>query len=196
MKSRSPTLFGALVLACCLAAPALHAAAATDPAAVPLSKVQLPAFPVVQLPKEARKPFSEDEVAWERVYVLAGERLLPVEGRYLRRLFSVGSAGLTEQGVMAHYAREIEALGGIRLATYRKGEDAVLRQGGLEPKRAFEKMRQLDGSSMEQYLIRSARGNVWISVGVFDGGQNGSLVVVEEQPFRQSVKPLPLAGGK
>ena len=72
----------------------------------------------------------------------------------------------------------------------------MLRQSGLEPKRAFEKLHHFTGSSIiEQYLIRSAKGNIWISVGIFDDGLNGSLVVVEEQPFKQTVAPLPSVGG-
>ena len=174
----------------------LPASAMTDPASVPITRATLPAFPFVPPPAGSPKPFNEDAITWERVYVLTGERFAPIEGRYYRRLFSVESAGLTEATVLQHYGQKIGALGGVKLATLTKDNDAVLRQSGLERKQAFEKLRHLAGSSIiEQYLIRSAEGNVWISIGIFDGRLNGSLVVVQEQPFRQTVAPLPSVGG-
>lgn len=190
-------LYRALGLATCLATAAPLAASATDPASIPVSTVKMPAFPFVQLPKEAPKPFNEESSTWERVYVLAGDRLKAVEGRYYRRLFSVDSAGLDTERVLQHFAREIGALGGAKLVTLKKNDDAILRRGGQDPKRAFDKLRQLEGSSViDQYLIRAPKGNVWISVGIFDDGQNGSIVVVEEQAFRPSVAPLPRTGQK
>jgi len=175
---------------------ALPASAMTDPASVPITSATLPAFPFVPPPAGSPKPFSEDAVTWERVYVLTGERIAPIEGRYYRRLFSAKSAGSTEAAVLQYYGQKIGDLGGVKLATLTKDNDAVLRQGGMEPKRAFEKLRHFTGSSIiEQYLIRSTKGNIWISVGIFDDGLNGSLVVVEEQPFKQTVAPLPSIGG-
>jgi len=195
VKRRVLTPLGAVMLAASLGTLAVPACAMTDPASVPVTRATLPAFPFVAPPAASPKPFSEDAVTWERVYVLAGDRLAPVEGRYYRRLFSVQSAGLTEATVLQHYRQQIGALGGVKLATFTKGNDAVLRQGGQESKQAFEKLRHFTGSSsIEQYLIRGANGNVWISIGIFDDGLNGSLVVVEEQPFRQTVAPLPRAG--
>jgi hypothetical protein len=183
---------GAVMLAGALVLPAF---AMTDPASVPVTRATLPAFPFLLPPAGAPKPFSEDAVTWERVYVLTGERIAPIEGRYYRRLFSVKSAGSTEAAVLQYYGHKIGDLGGVKLATLTKDNDAVLRQSGLEPKRAFEKLRHFTGSStIEQYLIRSPKGNIWISIAIFDDGLNGSLVVVEEQPFRQTVAPLPRAG--
>ena len=193
MKRPALTPLGAVMLAGALVLPA---SAMTDPASVPITRATLPAFPFVPPPAGSPKPFSEDAVTWERVYVLARERLAPIEGRYYRRLFSVKSEGATEAMVLQYYEQKIGTLGGVKLATLTKDNDAVLRQSGLEPKQAFEKLRHFTGSSIiEQYLIRSAKGNVWISVGIFDDGLNGSLVVVEEQPFRQTVAPLPRVGG-
>jgi OmpA-OmpF porin, OOP family len=187
------TALGAVMLAGALVLPA---SAMTDPASVPITSATLPAFPFVPPPAGSPKPFSEDAVTWERVYVLTGERIAPIEGRYYRRLFSAKSAGSTEAAVLQYYGQKIGDLGGVKIATLTKDNDAVLRQGGMEPKRAFEKLRHFTGSSIiEQYLIRSPKGNIWISVGIFDDGLNGSLVVVEEQPFKQTVAPLPSIGG-
>lgn len=193
MKRPALTPLGAVMLAGALVLPA---SAMTDPASLPIARATLPAFPFVPPPAGSPKPFSEDAVTWERVYVLTRERLAPIEGRYYRRLFSVKSEGATEAMVLQYYEQKIGALGGVKLATLTKDNDAVLRQSGLETKQAFEKLRHFTGSSIiEQYLIRSAKGNVWISLGIFDDGLNGSLVVVEEQPFRQTVAPLPRVGG-
>ncbi|WP_156368646.1 hypothetical protein [Duganella sp. Leaf61] len=193
MKRPALTPLGAVMLAGALVLPA---SAMTDPASVPITRATLPAFPFVPPPAGSPKPFSEDAVTWERVYVLTGERLVPIEGRYYRRLFSAKSAGASEAAVLQYYGQKISDLGGVKLATFTKDNDAVLRQSGLEPKRAFEKLHHFTGSSIiEQYLIRSAKGNIWISVGIFDDGLNGSLVVVEEQPFKQTVAPLPSVGG-
>lgn len=183
----------AAVLAACLAVAApLAWAAPVDPATVPVSAAAIPPFPVVQLPKEVAKATNQQATGWDRVYVLAGERLQPVEGRYLRRMFLVQSAGLSAEKVMQHYAREIAALGGVRVATLAKGNDAVLGPAGAERERAYRKLRQFESNDvLDQYLIRTPKGNLWIGVSVFDGGLNGSIVVVEEQPFTPSVAPLP-----
>lgn len=192
MKRPALAQLGAVMLAGALVLPAF---AMTDPASVPVTRATLPAFPFLLPPAGSPKPFSEDAVTWERVYVLTGERIAPIEGRYYRRLFSVKSAGATEAAVLQYYGQKIGDLGGVKLATLTKDNDAVLRQSGLEPKRAFEKLRHFTGSSIiEQYLIRSPKGNIWFSIAIFDDGLNGSLVVVEEQPFKQTVAPLPRAG--
>lgn len=184
------TLCRSLILATCLAAP-LAGAQAVDPATVPVSKAALPAFPFVQLPKESPTTFSDREISWDRVYVLAGSQLRPVEGRFRLRSFSVKSAGLSTDGVMTHYERAIGALGGVKLATYRKGQNGLLPANDAERDRVFRKLRQFDSADvLEQYLIRSPQGNVWISVAVFDGELNGSIAVVQEQPFKPSVNLL------
>lgn len=179
-----------MLLAACLAVP-VAGAAPVDPATVPVSKATLPAFPFVQLPKESPQIFHESEINWDRVHVLAGSQIRPVEGRYRIRNFSVQSAGLTTDKVLQHYEREIGALGGVKLATLKRGDTALLPAEESARPKAWKKLGQIGSSDvLDQYLIRTPGGNVWIGVSVFDDGLNGSLVVVQEQPFKPSVSLL------
>ena len=62
----------------------------------------------------------------------------------------------------------------------------------MDEKKALKRLRQFDGMrSFNQYLIPSAKGNVWIAVAIVSGRLNTRISVVEEQVFKASVAPLP-----
>ena len=188
----------AVAAAPAMEAPAAPAAAPAAPAkpfdlqSVPVTTTPLPPFPFIGTPPKVGSGYPEKAIEFDRAYVVAGSGLRAVEGRVYERSFPHGTADLTPEDILKRYERDIKAMGGVKVNTMLPTDPAFLQQNSVDEKKALKRLRQFDGMrSFDQYLIRSAKGNVWIAVAIVSGGLNTRISVVEEQTFKASVAPLP-----
>lgn len=163
-----------------------------DMQSVPQTTASLPPFPFVKVPPKVGSGYPEKTIEFDRAYVVAGSALRAVEGKVYERSFPHGTADLTPEDILMRYERDIKAMGGVKVNTMLPTDPAFLQQNSIDEKKALKRLRQFDGMrSFDQYLIRSAKGNVWIAVAIVSGGLNTRISVVEEQAFKASVAPLP-----
>lgn len=180
------------------AAPGVPVDAATkvfDPASVPLSTATLPPFPYVELPPKA-DGYHKKESAFDRAFVLAGSELRAVEGRTMLRFFPPNAVKMSTLEAFRNYDNAIKALGGVRVNTVHPLDEGFMALNGLDRKSLLAKLRvpnlerstPSDTPTFAQYLVRTEKGNVWISAFFFDGENNMGLLTIEEKPMEQTVK--------
>jgi OOP family OmpA-OmpF porin len=173
---------------------AVKPAPAFDISSVPMSEVPLPAFPYIMVPKEVDENASQvTELMFDRKYVLAGASLLPVEGHFLRRYFSIDKLKMSPLEAFRNYSNYMKSLGGVKVNSMHPLNDSLVKQtkGGAEA--VVKNLGQLgvdaenpdDAPSFVQYLIRKPTGNIWISYALY--GAFVSLAVIEEKPMQQRV---------
>jgi outer membrane protein OmpA-like peptidoglycan-associated protein len=178
------------------AAPAVAAAPATpaaspgkfDISSVPMSSAALPPFPYLDWPAgliDGHKFVKESP--FDRVYVIAGAQLLPVEGRYENRRFMNSEVQLSDLAAQRNYELAIKALGGVKVSAMAPTNPAMLAQnkddlGDL----VVNKMRvDMNPDSYDYYLIRKPEGNVWI--GLFVGGGSTQIITLAEGQLKPIV---------
>ncbi|KQQ96817.1 hypothetical protein ASF77_02135 [Massilia sp. Leaf139] len=173
------------------AAPA--AVAPFDLQSVPVSSAKLPPFPYVERPKDM-EGYHNEEQQFDRIYVIAGKELRPVEGHYQQRWFPPRAAKMSLLEAYRNYDNAFRALGAVRVDTANPADPAFIEQNGgkealLKRLRLPNLPRELPGDvpAYAQYLLRTPDTNVWLSFSVFDDGNNVSLMTVEEKAMQQSV---------
>ena len=165
-----------------------------DVNSVPVSTAQLPPFPFIELPKGA-DGFRHEEKDFDRVYVVAGQELRPVEGRLSLRSFPLNAVNLSTVAAYRNYDALIKSLGGVQVNTVMPGARAFIAQHGGSRKAILDKLRLAnlkdtlpnDVPTFAQYLIRSPAANIWIAFSIVDGENNVNLLVLEEQAMQQTV---------
>jgi len=183
------------------AASAGTAAAAPDTApvkpfdvqSVPVSNAKIPPFPYVSRPKGA-DDYHDEERKFDRLYVIAGNELRPVEGHFQQRWFPPSVVKMSQLEAFRNYDNAFRALGAVRVDTANPIDPAfVARNGGKET--VLKRMRlpnvptdlQEGVPAYAQYLLRTPDRNIWLSFSMFDNGNNVSLTTLEEQPMEQRV---------
>ena len=183
------------------AAPAVAAAKPFDLNSVPVTTKALPPFPYVAMPAELKPSDvrTDREHDFDRAYVIAGEELRKVEGKVIRREFTLSDLKWSSLAAHRNYETALKALGATRVDTvHPKSEKFVERNGGSY-QAVYNKMdlpyidagEDADTPNFEQWLIRTPQTNIWISFWV-DGGEIGVLTV-EEKAMQQQVSALPAA---
>lgn len=175
-------------------APAAAAAQPFDVGTVPVSTATIPPFPLIALPK-GTEGFHDQNVDFERVYVLAGQELRPVEGHLSERYFPPSVAKMSTLAAFRNVDTAVKSLGGVKVNTVQPGDKAFIAQHGGDREAILKKLRILnleetlpsDVPTFVQYLIRTPAANIWISFTVFDGENNVSIVVLEEKAMQQTV---------
>lgn len=165
-----------------------------DVGTVPVSNVLLPPFPFVELPKGVASARHEEQ-AFDRVYVIAGQELRPVEGRMSRRLFALDTANLSTLAAYRNYDALIKALGGVQVNTVQPGDKAFIKSNGGARKAILDKLRldnledklPNDVPTFAQYVIRTPSTTIWIAFSITDNDQHVGLLVLEEQAMQQTV---------
>lgn len=180
------------------AALAASAAAAApqsfDVGTVPVSTVLLPPFPFIALPKGATGTRQEEQ-AFDRVYVIAGQELRPVEGRMSRRYFALDVANLSTLAAYRNYDTLIKSLGGVQVNTVQPGDKSFIRKNGGARKAILEKLRlenledklPNDVPTFAQYVIRTPSTTIWVAFSIADSDKQVGLLVLEEQALQQTV---------
>jgi hypothetical protein len=197
----------ATAVAAAVAAPAAApsntapAGKAFDLQGVSVSSKALPAFPYMATPSElaSNKVYTEQDLEFDRVYVIAGEELRPVEGKVLHRKFFLSELKWSPLAAHRNYETALKALGATRVDTAHPADDKFVEHNGGDGAAIWKKMRipslnrmeEPEASGFEQWLIRTPTTNIWLSFFI-DNGQVG-LLTVEEKAMQQSVTLLPAA---
>lgn len=178
------------------AAPAPAATAATfDINSVPMSTATLPPFPYLDWPAKLEESgrSSSDELDFDATSVIAGSDLRSVEGRVVRRHYSLSSAKLSALAAERNYDAALKNMGAVQVNTIQI-DDAKLVEAHPElnntpaVRSAFK---ILDRGNYKSYLIRTPKGNIWIAINIDE--YNVSVVAIEEKAMEQSIKALSAA---
>lgn len=181
------------------AAPATPAPARPfDLASVPLSATAPPPFPYVDLPKTGGElsGYHVKEQKFDRMYVIAGEELRPVEGHYLERWFPLSAAKMSALEAYRNYDSAFRALGAVPVNTVHPSDPAFIARNGGDKDKLYERLHlpnsapvaNGDVPNYAQYLLRTPDKNIWLTYLVFDDGLNASVIALEEKAMAQSVK--------
>ncbi|MBB3228425.1 hypothetical protein FHW69_003060 [Luteibacter sp. Sphag1AF] len=159
-----------------------------DVGSVPMSTAELPPFPYLDWPAgldDGHKFVKTSE--FDRIYVIAGDQLLPVEGRYENRHFMNSDVKLSDLAAQRNYEMAIKALGGVKVSTMLPTNPAMLAQDNNDlGDLVVNKMRvAMSPDSYDYYLIRKPEGNVWI--GLFVGGGYTQIITVMEGDMKTAV---------
>jgi OOP family OmpA-OmpF porin len=182
-------------------APVAEAAKPFDIGQVPVTSAALPAFPYIGIPAELKGAARGDEVVqFDRIHVVAGNGLRPVEGKISRRYFSINEIGMSPLGAHRNYEAVLKELGATRVDTVSPADPSFIEAHGGELEAIRKKMHLIGGPDrsdeadipgFEQYLLRTPSSNIWMSFYLFDGSLNLGLIVVEEKALKQSVALMP-----
>lgn len=168
------------------AAPATVQAGAFDIDRVPVTQTPLPPFPYLDwpsaLPIEARRVRVEE---FDRRYVIAGHKALPVEGHIEWREFANSAAKLSNFGSQRNYENALKAIGATRVDAVYPFDVPEARINGGEVLRLDEKFHLTPSGSYSAYLIRTPTKNVWFSLSVNNGFTN--IMTIDEKTMTQSV---------
>lgn len=173
------------------AAPAAPAGKPFDVQSVPVSTAKIPAFPFVQLP--AGDSYLKEEKTFDRVYVLAGGQLRPVEGHFLFALPPTEKMSALE--AYRNYDHAIRELGAVPVGKLNPTDEGFVERNGGDRDALFKRMRVVnlanglpdDVPAFTQYLLRTPDRNIWIGLNIFDT-ESVNLVVLEEKAMEQKVK--------
>lgn len=187
-------------------APASPETAATSGAkfdlqSVPVTDKALGAFPYLATPTglpEERVSTTKD-LEFDRVYVLAGEELRPVEGKVNERVFSLYNLKWSALAAHRNYESALKTLGATRVDKVDpRNEQFIQRNGGSESailkKMGISSLDTLEDPEVpgfEQWLIRTPSTNIWVTFFLKNGEVH--LLTVEEKAMQQQVQALPAA---
>lgn len=205
--AETPATPAAPAVAAPAAAPAAAAPAtvatvkAFDLESVPVTTKELPAFPYLATPTglDPRRVNTNIELEFDRISVIAGEELRRVEGKILRRNFSMEELKWSSLAAHRNYETALKAMGATRVdAVYPTDEKFVARNGGSErdilKKMSIDNLGEREDAEVpgfEQWLLRTPTTNIWMSFYVF--GNHVHLLTVEEKALQQVVQALPAA---
>lgn len=180
---------------------AADAAKPFDIGQVPVTGAALPPFPYIGIPEELKGAVRGDDVMqFDRIHVVAGNTLRPVEGKISQRYFSINEIGMSPLGAHRNYEAVLKDLGATRVDTVSPADPGFIDANGGQLKDIRKKMRLIGGPDrsdeadipgFEQYLLRTPSSNLWMSFYLFDGSLNLGLIVVEEKALKQSVALMP-----
>ena len=176
-----------------VAAPAV-ATSAFDINSVPVTTAAPPPFPYLDWPAQlAEKSRRSDDSDFDRVYMVAGTDLRPVEGRVSVRTYSLSGAKLSQLAAERNYDNALKAIGAVAVSKMQPNEKAFTElhpevKNTYESKKIFK---ILDWGKYTTYLLRTPQSNIWIAVCFSE--MNVAVVAVEEKAMEQAVKPLTAA---
>lgn len=184
------------------AAPAATATVkAFDLESVPVTTKELPAFAYLATPTglDPRTVNTNIELEFDRISVIAGEELRRVEGKILRRNFSMDELKWSSLAAHRNYETALKAMGATRVdAVHPTDEKFVARNGGSESdilkKMSIDNLGEREDAEVpgfEQWLLRTPTTNIWMSFYVY--GSYVHLLTVEEKALQQVVQALPAA---
>jgi hypothetical protein len=162
-------------------------AAPFDLAAIPLSTATLPEFPFLDwpeiVPAEGRSVARQADL--DAYLVIAGEQLLPIEGRLEQRSFSVPD-GHSQLELRRSYEDRIAALGGVRVDQLRPTTNVAsisdrvqaLFSEGEDPAKRLDLQRYDEGNyEYGVFVVRTAPQTIWF---VLQSSQYSMIVTTIE----------------
>ena len=173
---------------------AAPAAAAFDPASVPESTATLPPFPFFKTPEGLTTTFAENDrhINFDRAHMIAGDRIVAIEGRIVRDQFQLASAEQRQYSAIEfhrNYENAIRDLGGVRISQTQYTNAVVEAFGG------YDKVREhfygiCPGEydcENHTYLIRQGGKEYWIQISTGAGPLHGYVTVLEREGMKQSL---------
>ena len=177
------------------ATPAAASAARFDPHTVPVSDKALPAFPYLATPSslDPKSVYTEKDLEFDRVFVVAGEELRPVEGKVFQRKYFLHELKWSPLAAHRNYQNALKALGAVRVDKVHPHEDVFVERNGGDINDIWRKMgtpsldrvEDPEAPGYEQWLLRTPTTNIWLSFFI-DQGQV-YLQTVEEKAMQQQV---------
>jgi OOP family OmpA-OmpF porin len=164
-----------------------------DLQSVPITSTKLPAFPYVDRPA-GTEGYHNEEQQFDQIYVIAGNELRSVEGRYQQRWFPLSVVKMSLLEAYRNYDSAFRALGAVRVDAVGPADPVFVARNG-DTKSILQRLRlpnlpgDLPGDVpvYAQYLLRAPDRNIWLSFSVFDDGLNVSVTTLEEKPMQQRV---------
>jgi OOP family OmpA-OmpF porin len=160
-----------------------------DISAIPITQQPMPPFPYLdwpsELPVNARSSKVEE---FDRRYVVAGQKALPVEGHIEWRDFSNADAKLSMLGSQRNYENALRAIGAVKIDAVYPFDDKTTEPNGGPTMGIHEKFHLTSSGSYSAWLIRAPDKNVWIALSVNDG--HTKIMTIEEKAMKQSVGVL------
>jgi outer membrane protein OmpA-like peptidoglycan-associated protein len=172
------------------AAPVAAAPAEFDPASVPESTATLPPFPFFKAPEGQRSLLDDKDknVSFDREHVIAGDKVIAVEGKVFRDRFFLDDAEQRRYSAIEYqrnYADAIAALGGVEVSKVQYTNEANDAFGGREAVDAhYHGTCASDGCENHTYLIRQGGKEWWIQVSSGAIPLHGELMVLERQAMQ------------
>jgi outer membrane protein OmpA-like peptidoglycan-associated protein len=176
------------------AAPAAAAASTGfDPASVPESTASLPPFPFFKAPEGLKTVFDEKErnISFDRAHMIAGDRIVAIEGRIVRDQFQLANPEQREYSAIEfqrNYENAIRDLGGVRVSQTQYTNEALQAFGGREAvDKHYLGTCASDGCENHTYLIRQGGKEYWIQVSTGAIPLHGYVAVLEREGMKQSL---------
>ncbi len=172
------------------ATPATDASAAFDLNSVPISTAALGHFPYLSKLPGYKLNVLSDSIAFDfdRYYVYDGKKLLPIEGRVLRREYiaSDDQKKTSDLMIQRNYENLVKSLGGVLINSGPISSEAKEKIGTEE----YRKHNTEPGSSdqVNSYVIRQKDKEVWVQVRTDNYHIN--LDVVEKAAMPQQAKVM------
>lgn len=164
-----------------------------DPADVPESTASLPPFPFFKAPDGLASVYSDKErnVGFDREHMIAGDKVVAVEGKVYRDLYPLDDANqrtYTAIEFQRNYANAIAALGGVEISKVQYTPAVNDAFGGREAvEKHYHGMCAGEDCENHTYLIRQGGKEYWIQVSTGAIPLHGQVVVLERQGMTQSL---------
>lgn len=162
--------------------------AAFSPQSVPESSAALPAFPLFKSLEGLTNNYNEKDanVAFDRDHFIAGETLIPVEGKIYRGYYNLTrDRPYSSIEFRRNYEQAIAELGGTKIGgTLSTNPYRIKLQGSTPPPTGHCFVSPCDEADF--YLIRQGGKEWWISVATGSFPLHGYLSVLEKQGMAKS----------
>jgi outer membrane protein OmpA-like peptidoglycan-associated protein len=171
-------------------APVAAAPAEFDPASVPESTATLPPFPFFKAPEGQRSLLDDKDrsVSFDREHVIAGDKVIAVEGKVFRDRFYLDDAEQRRYSAIEYqrnYADAIAALGGVEVSRVQYTNEVDDAFGGRDAVDAhYHGTCASDGCENHTYLIRQGGKEWWIQVSSGAIPLHGEIMVLERQAMQ------------
>lgn len=165
-----------------------------DIASVPMSSAAIPPFPYLEMPA-GTDGYHKESSDFDRAWVIAGDELRAVEGRTSERWFPLSVPKMSVLAAFRNYEAAIKSMGGVKVNTVYPLDPGFIARNGGDKEAVFKKLgipnshptAPGDTSTFSQYIVRTPKENIWISLIFFDDDLNMSLKVVREQAMEQTI---------
>lgn len=155
---------------------------------VPEASGAIPPFPYVTYPADLHEGFQfTHEVPMDRVYVILGDQLHPVEGRVATRTFSHSDAKMSALEVRRNYENALREMGAVKVNTVGFDDKKVIAASGGDDYVLRTKMLLVPDVTMayDVYLTRKGAARHWLVL--MSDDSRTSLLAIEEKPFVQTI---------
>ena len=160
-----------------------------DISGIPVSQKPMPPFPYLdwpsELPVNARSSKVEE---FDRRYIVAGQKALPVEGHIELRDFYNANAKLSMLGSQRNYENALKALGAVKVDAVYPFDDKSTEPNGGPTMGMHDKFHLVSSGSYSAWLIRTPDKNVWFALSVSD--ERTKIMTIEERAMKQSVNVM------